>query len=328
MNLKIRNLFLCLAAALIFGCSGDDDLPQVTTLAAEDVEGTPGSVILKGQLESADGVSAVKFYYNLDRQVSISKWQSKEVTPVSLDFSAVVSNLDQCKRYYVRAAATNADGEGLGDVVNVRVRNYNKFGSFTDSRDNRTYKTVTIDDQTWLAENFAYLPSVYPPKNLSSNLNRYYVYSIGSTDLAAAKATDYYKNLGVLYNWPAANASIPEGWHLPTKAEWNKLFNTISEDFAIEQNDSTAFADIAKYLKNIGFDNGLNFYGLTVQPSSYILDTETTMAVPSDCCYFWSGSASTEYTSWATNVKSNDETSVWSEFKVQSSFPIRLVKDN
>ena len=110
-------------------------------------------------------------------------------------------------------------------------------GTFTDSRDGRTYKYVTIGKQVWMAENLAYLPSVSPPSEGSGIEPYYYVCGYQGSGVSAAKATDNYKTYGVLYNWPAAmagNASsdrnpsgvkgvCPQGWHLPSDGEWTEL---------------------------------------------------------------------------------------------------------
>src|SRR5574344_1808931 len=109
--------------------------------------------------------------------------------------------------------------------------------TFTDSRAGKVYKTVTIGEQVWMAENLAYLPSVFGPATISSSTAHYYVYGYNGTDVAAAKATDNYQTYGVLYNWPAAMAGAassnanpsgvqgvcPDGWHLPSDAEWTQL---------------------------------------------------------------------------------------------------------
>jgi uncharacterized protein (TIGR02145 family) len=103
-------------------------------------------------------------------------------------------------------------------------------GSFTDSRDGKTYKTVKIGDQWWMAENLAWLPAVNPVNDNSSTEKYYYVSGYNGTDVSAAKATQNYTTYGVLYNWPAAmngaagsdanpssvQGACPAGWHIPS----------------------------------------------------------------------------------------------------------------
>jgi len=109
--------------------------------------------------------------------------------------------------------------------------------TFTDSRDGKVYKTVTIGSQVWMAENLAYLPSVVGPETVSDTDPCYYVYNYYGIDVTTAKTRTNYLTYGVLYNWPAvmqgepssdANPSrvqgiCPTGWHLPSDAEWEQL---------------------------------------------------------------------------------------------------------
>ena len=95
--------------------------------------------------------------------------------------------------------------------------------TFTDSRDGKQYKSIKIGTQTWMAENLAYLPSVNSPTDESSSDPRYYVESYDGLSVDDAKATDNYEDYGVLYNWPAASAACPTGWHLPSDDEWKVL---------------------------------------------------------------------------------------------------------
>ena len=95
--------------------------------------------------------------------------------------------------------------------------------TFTDSRDGRVYRTVTIGKQTWMAENLAFLPRIDKMEDGQFEIERYWVYGYFGNSLDAAKQTDAYKTYGVLYNWKGACTSCPEGWHLPTDAEWQEM---------------------------------------------------------------------------------------------------------
>ena len=88
------------------------------------------------------------------------------------------------------------------------------YGSMTDRRDNQTYKTVKIGDQTWMAENMNYADSTKTPGMQPRSL----CYNNKAENCALA---------GRLYTWEAANDACPEGWHLPTQTEWNTLFTEV-----------------------------------------------------------------------------------------------------
>lgn len=119
-------------------------------------------------------------------------------------------------------------------------------GMFTAKRNGQlvmdeTYKWVEIGSQIWMAENLKYLPSVVGPGKSSPTIPYYYVYDYEYTSVNDAKNTENYKTYGVLYNWTAimageassnANPSgvqgvCPDGWHLPSVAEWTVLTNSL-----------------------------------------------------------------------------------------------------
>lgn len=129
----------------------------------------------------------------------------------------------------VFASSCKKDDDTPTDVIS--------FGSFSDPRDGIVYKTITIGNQEWMAENLRYLPSVAGPGTGSLTIPNFYVYDYNGTVIADAKASDNYTTYGVLYNWPAAMAEsanstanpsgvqgvCPVGWHLPSNAEWMQL---------------------------------------------------------------------------------------------------------
>ena len=113
-------------------------------------------------------------------------------------------------------AVTKKDGKELtgesrftlrtGEIKNFNLKlkeNDKQFGSFTDPRDGKTYKTVKIGNQVWMAE----------------NLN----YDAGSGSWCYEDCSQY----GRLYNWETAKGVAPQGWHLPSKSEFETLLNNL-----------------------------------------------------------------------------------------------------
>jgi uncharacterized protein (TIGR02145 family) len=170
------------------------------------------------------------------------------------------------------------------------------YGSFTDSRNNKEYKTVIIGTQTWMAENLNYEPS-----SASGKLNRCYAQGGGQDDWLKPgdpKIEQNCQKYGRLYDWATAmNLSAtcattscgsqvkekhqgicPSGWHIPSRAEWNVLKDYVYDILWENYEDEDFGWDVGTKLKATsgwkahsepGNGNGVDTYGFNAIGSGY-----------------------------------------------------------
>ena len=106
-------------------------------------------------------------------------------------------------------------------MLDSRYKLQDKYfkNEFIDLRDNHIYKTVKIGNQTWMAENLAYMPFVCNPNSREG----IWVYNFIGNDITEARKTIEYQKYGCLYNFETATQICPEGWHLPDDDEWKQF---------------------------------------------------------------------------------------------------------
>jgi uncharacterized protein (TIGR02145 family) len=138
-------------------------------------------------------------------------------------------------------------------------------GKFTDSRDNKTYKTVKISTQTWMAENLAYKANsgCWAYEDNTNNVDKY----------------------GYLYDWETAKSICPKGWHLPSDEEWTTLTDFLG--------GANLVADAMK--ATTGWTESLLFVptnesGFTAVPAGS-RDKEGKFGLQGSSAFFWSSTA-------------------------------------
>jgi len=127
-----------------------------------------------------------------------------------------------------------------------------EYGTITDDRDEKVYKTVKIGKQTWLAENLAY--------SKVDQVGKCY-------DNKPANCETY----GRLYDWETAKKVCPKGWHLPSYNEWETLYLFIGgEDYFT---NDVLVQDLLKaksgWEKKEEPNNGTDDYGFTALPGGF-----------------------------------------------------------
>jgi uncharacterized protein (TIGR02145 family) len=125
------------------------------------------------------------------------------------------------------------DRDGLTNTItdSVLIIGANPTSTITDPRDGRVYKTVKLFDDWWMAENLNYgkLISGLQPQFDNNIIEKY----------APMDNDKYLEKFGGLYYWyEAMNYDLtdkqgicPDGWHIPTKNEWENIMLSAPEAF-------------------------------------------------------------------------------------------------
>lgn len=195
--------------------------PVITT---EDVSGISlTSAVVGGSIQTNGGAPVFETGIYFSKNENPQQSGERQITNlIQDDFITTITGLATNTNYFYTAYAVNDHGESTGEMKKFRTLG-NEIGTFTDVRDGKTYNWVRIANQTWMAENLAFLPLVNELSDGSRYNSKYYVYNYNSNDVNEAKVTEYYSQYGVLYNYEAALKSCPAGWHLPSDEEFKTL---------------------------------------------------------------------------------------------------------
>ena len=117
-----------------------------------------------------------------------------------------------------------------------------EYGSLIDERDGKTYKTVKIGSQWWMAENLNFYADEFSKDGLETQsgclfdnsrycdeygYGRYYWWAL-AMDSAAFFSEDGKGcgkgNVCKISQYAKVRGICPEGWHLPSANEWNILY--------------------------------------------------------------------------------------------------------
>ncbi|MCQ2098571.1 MAG: hypothetical protein MJY87_11610, partial [Fibrobacter sp.] len=137
-----------------------------------------------------------------------------------------------------------------------------EIGEMTDSRDGRTYGTVKIGSQTWMAENMKYQTgNSYCYNNEYENCEIY----------------------GRLYTWSDAYDACPAGYRMPDDDDWIKLKNYISD---------RGNGKLVSMLKSTDYwkTPGRDVVGMNIRPSGYYGVEDGKFGRLGERAYLWSAS--------------------------------------
>ena len=232
-------------------------------------------------------------------------------------FSLLLNNLVPNTVYSLCALAANSAGVQYGTATSFTTLSYDSLTCPGTPRvkdvDGNVYSTVMIGKQCWMRENlrttkYADRTPIQNGGDITSYDEHYYYYPGNNSD----NKNPY----GLLYNWAAlmngelssnSNPSgvqgvCPDGWHLPSNAEWDELFDYVNSQpkYVCDTNYTIA--------KALSSTEGWESNGVECLVG-YAIDNNATgfSALPADLFFYGYGQIGTKAFFW-----SSTETGEWS----------------
>lgn len=172
-----------------------------------------------------------------DNNSSVNKAKNRRVEFINSKENTVINQASAPVKTALAATTANKSSD---------ITSAERFGSIKDPRDGKTYKTIKIGNQIWMAENLAF--------------------KTDTTCLAYDNDEDKAKIYGYFYTWENALKVCPSGWHLPDSTEWKKLI-----DYA--GGDSLSFIKLREpgntYWK-LSYNNETNSTGFSALPGGML----------------------------------------------------------
>lgn len=270
---------------ILYTCSDEEWIP-VGGVSSSSGKSTSSSEKAgsSSSAKSSDSGKDAKSSSESSSSVSSSSGKSSSSGGTS---SSVSSSSEVCSSSSVPSSFSVGDDRSVYDAKN---------NTLTDYRDGQVYRTVTIGEQTWMAENlnFAYLVASDSLDSTSfcynndpsrcSKYGRLYIWSAAMD--SAAIFSDDSKGCGYgtrCFLTSIVRGACPKDWHLSTQSEWFKLIALVgdeSEAGRLLKSTESWFTD----------EKGTDAYEFSVHPAG-----RSSMGVASrvaytdwfDQAYFW-----------------------------------------
>ena len=337
MALK-KFLMVAVVAALFVAC-GDDDGSFATrpsgdsSSACEDCDGSSSS---KAKSSSSSSVTPK----SSDSETSVSSSSVKSSSSVTSSSSAKEVILSSSEGSSDSKSSSSEKAESSSSKAIEPAE-----GTLTDTRDGKTYKTVTIGTQTWMAENLNYAYTGVPYKYTYIDSS----YTSDSTSWCYGDSLANCTKYGRLYTWAAAMDSVgtwstngkgcgygkvcsptypvrgicPEGWHLPDTTEWHTLFTAVGgKSTAGKMLKSTS----GWYDHKGGDDNGTDAYAFSALPAGYRYYDGYIYLEGSDAD-FWSSTEDDSSYAYRMNLYYGYDNANLNRKNKNLGFSVRCVKD-
>jgi len=217
----------------------------------------------------------------------------------------------------------NSQTEAVIDNSQTEAVNDNSQTETVTDIDGNTYKTIKIGTQTWMVENLrttkyndgTAIPNVTDNDQWANLTTGAYCWYDNNTENK--------NKYGALYNWYAVDTKklAPEGWHVPTDAEWTTLINYLG-------GESTAGG---KMKATTGWNSpntgASNSSGFSAFPSGYRYASNGTFYYAGSGGDWWSRAADGSSDAWYRYLDYDSAEAGRYNGNRRNGFAVRCLKD-
>lgn len=197
-------------------------------------------------------------------------------------FNAIAYQFNEPGSYYAAVEVKDLDGLTIiaRDSVVVFGENMD-IDTLCDSRDGNRYKIVKVEGLWWMAENLRFGKVIPSDREQTDN---------DTVEMYLVPQWEHYDTIGGIYSWfESKNYNVndpkgicPDGWHLPTYLEWEKLMAPYPPLYSLQFYSKHGLSNLNLDLNNGGirrngvFDNALSSgWESGFWSSSYKLQNQT-----------------------------------------------------
>ncbi|MFC1733634.1 fibrobacter succinogenes major paralogous domain-containing protein [candidate division KSB1 bacterium] len=224
-------LAVIILTIILFSCkknSNEEDVPDSNAIEITTYEVSESGcnfVIIGSNIinNSNQQITQKGICWSLETLPDISDSLTNEGQGIG-EFYSTLTNLIIDTLYYSRAYAITADGIKYGNEISFRTSSCTSV-----TYGGKIYNAVQIGNQCWMAENLNIGSFIHGSLNQQNNLN--------IEEYAYNNDTLNWVNHGGLYQWdelmsysPGSSSNpsnvqgiCPQGWHIPSDAEWKQL---------------------------------------------------------------------------------------------------------
>lgn len=196
------------------------------------------------------------------------------------------------------------------------------YGTLLDSRDSERYRIVTIDTQTWMAENLNFKPISALDSSwcYGDNERNCAIYGRLYTWATAMGFDQMYNRVATSVDVVNHQGICPTGWHIPNYTEWGTLGGSVGSNMRYK------LSSVSRWDNS---NTGEDVYGFRILPAGARHYDDGRSYYLGSVGVFWAASTSSDaYQAWCYAYSYQYDKTVANPDQKRYGYSVRCLKDS